>query len=105
MTFLGSFSVCYTDLLSAAITILITYSFLIDTLAWIEYYGISNTILIAAKAIAAYIYITLKDLTEQNKKTQQNRTNKQKKTPQQNKRKKSDPAYEVSSLQVKIESN
>lgn len=27
--------------------------FVIDTLAWIEYYGINNTILIAAKAIAA----------------------------------------------------
>lgn len=27
--------------------------FSIDTLAWIEYYGINNTILIAAKAIAA----------------------------------------------------
>lgn len=27
--------------------------FFIDTLAWIEYYGINNTILIAAKAIAA----------------------------------------------------
>lgn len=29
------------------------FLFLIDTLSWIEYYGINNTILIAAKAIAA----------------------------------------------------
>lgn len=55
----------YTDLLSAAITILNhMIIFLIDTLAWIEYCGISNTILIAAKAIAAYTYITLKGLTK-----------------------------------------
>lgn len=29
------------------------FLFVIDTLSWIEYYGINNTILIAAKAIAA----------------------------------------------------
>lgn len=48
----------YSDLLSAADSIpksqkCVVGFFVIDTLAWIEYYGINNTILIAAKAIAA----------------------------------------------------
>lgn len=46
------------DLLSAADSIpksqkYVVGFFVIDTLAWIEYYGINNTTLIAAKAIAA----------------------------------------------------
>lgn len=58
VTFPLAFSQVYSDLLSAADSIprsqkCVVGFFVIDTLAWIEYYGINNTHLIAAKAIAA----------------------------------------------------